>query len=141
LAAWPEGTLPDDGIDELDVSTNPIVGALARLAEDPSFIDLTIWEAQAQIIFPIVERSRRRFIEQYGDELQSVLPQLDDFNKELIYPKDMELRHMWYYYFKSAGFRNKDDDRVFKLLYNARNDLAHLELLDSTLLLEILSLE
>lgn len=113
------------------------MGLMQRLAHDnvfagrvfanPQFIQSKIWESQIQIVFPIIERWRRRFIEQYNNEFLSVLPQQDDFDKELNTPQDMELRHMWYYYFKLNGFRHSDDERAFWLLYQARNHLAHLE--------------
>lgn len=112
-----------------------------KLVEHPQFVYSIIWEAQIQIVFPIIERLRRCFIERYSDELQSVLPQRDDFDKVLQSPEDMELRHMWYYYFKIKGFRSSDDDRSFRLLYNARNDLAHLDPLDSETVMKVVSLE
>lgn len=113
----------------------------AHLLEDPLLVSSIVWEAQIQIIFPMVERLRRSLIEQYREQLQGVLPQRDDFDKELKSPQDMELRHMWYYYFKSAGFRSKEDERTFRLLYDARNDLAHLDLLDGDTAMRIFALE
>ena len=124
---------------------------LARLSairpgSDPSPPDLQeietiLWEAQVQIFFPIIERTRRRFIEAYYDEFLEVIPVKDEFHKELNTPEDMELRHMWYYRFKEQGFRTQEDKRVFNLVYNCRNVLAHLKLLDNEALQDILAID
>lgn len=117
-----------------------------RHGSDPRAPDLQeiatiLWEAQVQIFFPIIERTRRLFIEAYYDEFLEILPVKDEFLKELNTPEDMELRHMWYYRFKERGFRTQEDRRVFNLVYNCRNVLAHLKLLDSEVLQDILAIE
>ena len=92
-------------------------------------------------MFPIIERIRRRFIEQYIDELRSILPQRDEFGKDLLTPEDMELRHMWHYYFRVSGFCSLEDGHVFKMIYDARNKLAHLTPLAHSTVISIFALE
>ncbi len=110
-----------------------------NLVENPQKVTSIIWEAQIHIVFPIIEEMRRRFIERYRIELQGVLPQRDNFEKLLQSPEDMELRHMWYYYFKANGFLSSDDERSFRVLYDARNQLAHLDTIDREMIREIVS--
>lgn len=106
-----------------------------------AFVESVLWEAQIQTVFPVIEQARRRFIESYNEEMLNVLPQRDEFGNELKYPKDMELRHMWYYCFKNDGFHSLEDERAFRLVYEARNNLAHLRLLHRHMLLDIFALE
>ncbi len=109
-----------------------------KLILDPEFIQSVLWEAQIQIVFPIVESSRRSFIERYREKLKDVLPQADDFDQEITTPESMELRHLWYYYFKANGFENDMESERFWLLYEARNKLAHLKLVDYSTLIKII---
>ncbi|MFC4306226.1 hypothetical protein [Cohnella boryungensis] len=113
----------------------------ARLADDLKAVESVLWEAQIQTVYPIVEQMRRRFIEEYTTELRNVLPQRDEFGKYLLTPEDMELRHMWYYFFKVSGFSNSADGHTFKMIYDARNNLAHLVPLDNATVISILALE
>ena len=111
----------------------------ARLIANRKILEHLLWEAQIQTVFPIIEQERRRFIEAYFDQLTDVLPQQDEFGKEIKDPQDMELRHIWYYYFRNNGtFNNNEEARRFHLLYNARNDLAHLDALNSQVVDRIL---
>ncbi|MCI3922171.1 hypothetical protein MO973_18240 [Paenibacillus sp. TRM 82003] len=113
---------------------------LNDLVQQPHRIKSVLWESQIQTAFPIIENVRRRLIESYYDDLRNELPQTDEFGKVLQGPEDMEMRHMWYYYFKTHGFRNAEDESTFRLVYNARNKLAHLDPLDSDVALAIFSL-
>ncbi|RNB58440.1 hypothetical protein EDM57_06865 [Brevibacillus gelatini] len=116
-------------------------GTARNLVENPQKVTSIIWEAQIHLVFPIIEEMRRRFIERYRSALQGVLPQRDNFEKLLQSPEDMELRHMWYFYFKANGFLSSDDERCFHMLYEARNQLAHLDTLDREMIGEIVSLQ
>ncbi|WP_150269064.1 hypothetical protein [Paenibacillus tepidiphilus] len=113
----------------------------ALIPENKSNVDHILWEAQIQTVFPIIEQERRRIIESYYQELLNILPVTDEFGRKIEIPEDMELRHIHYYYFKNAGsFKSKEDNDTFKLIYNSRNDLAHLNLLNGTVIKNIFSL-
>ncbi|WP_211093698.1 hypothetical protein [Cohnella fermenti] len=114
--------------------------AAAKMSEDAALIESALWESQVQIVFPIIEQVRRRFIESYFSQLLTVLPQQDDYGKTIAGPQEMELRHMWYSYFKGAGFHNEEDRRDFRLVYDARNRLAHLHVLEPSSVMELLKL-
>ncbi|WP_322907451.1 hypothetical protein [Paenibacillus campi] len=111
-----------------------------KWVEAPDLLDSIIWEAQIQVVFPIIERMRKKYIDIYYNNLIAILPQIDEFSKKINEPKDMELRHMHYYFFKTQGFRNKEDQQTFDLLYRARNRLAHLDRLSYEDVLSILKL-
>ena len=112
-----------------------------RWFADKQLLESATWEAQIQTVFPLIERLRRHFIESYYDDLAKVLPRQDEFGKVLETPPNMELRHMWYYYFKTAGFRHSEDEQTFRLVYNARNELVHLHPLPGHIASEILLLD
>lgn len=131
LASDPHGLL------EQMVSVYPEAGALVA---DKKTVNSVIWEAQIQIAFPIIEKERRRWIEQYYSQLAALLPQKDEFNKSIDKPEDMELRHLRYYFFVPyANTIPLADRQNFRLFYDSRNDLAHLEPLESEVLLQILN--
>lgn len=144
------GDIRGNPLDQAEALTALYPG-LRELTADRKRLDIVLWEAQLQIAFPLLERLRRRFIDAYRDEFQSVLPQRDDFGVELNEPEDMEVRHMWFYYFKGgdqeAGdgakgrFHAEEDSRVFRLLYYARNHLAHLKPLDHDTVMKLLLLD
>jgi hypothetical protein len=125
-----------------------VLSSFASMHETMSFLkyNLTdihsiIWEAQVRTVFPIIERIRRRFIEKYHADLRDMLPQRDEFGKEIHKPEEMELRHMWYYYFKDYGFYSSEEGSEFQMASEARNKLAHLALLDSQTVREITFLD
>lgn len=114
----------------------------ANTLENGKHIDFLIWEAQVQVIFPIIEVERRRIIETYCENLLNVLPQIDEFGNKLTCPEEMELRHIQFYYRKPQGrLEKKEDDQIFQLIYSARNDLAHLRPVGSETVKQLLSIK
>ena len=97
-------------------------------------IQEAIWEAQIRFVLPITEKFRRYIIKKYEDTIVRCLPADDDFGNRLEVPQDMELRHLQHF------LRGKDDD-LFKVAYNARNDLSHLGILSSDILDRLFSME
>jgi|GEM_PF-6225333 len=125
---------------------------LQRLADDPKRLESIVWEAQLQIVFPLLERLRRRFIDAYREGLQQLLPKRDDYGNLLRKPEDMELRHLMHDYFNNKEllaqvggphgmFRSAEDLRVFGLIYKARNRIAHMKTLNHADVLELLELD
>jgi len=119
---------------------------LSDLAADRKRLELMLWEAQLQIVFPLVERLRRRFIDVYRAELSAVLREedgvKDEFGNKLAEPEDMEIRHIWWYCFKkNKAALSESDRRVFHLIYISRNRLAHLKPVDHANVMELLMLD
>ena len=105
-------------------------------------IQEAIWEAQIRFVLPITEKFRRYIIKKYEDTIVRCLPADDDFGNRLEVPQDMELRHLQHF-LRGEGispFSGKDDD-LFKVAYNARNDLSHLGILSSDILDRLFSME
>lgn len=95
-------------------------------------IEEVIWEAQMQCALPITEHIRRYLVEKYEKEIQSILPQRDEYGNQIMISQDMELRHLQHY-LRSNGRTPFDstDDTMFKLAYNVRNEISHLNILEA----------
>lgn len=98
-----------------------------------------VWETQIQFALPIVETVREKLIDQNLNALKKLLPVTDEFGKTLDDPWDMELRHLHYYGGNEKVFSSTDWD-VLEVVYRARNDLSHLDTLESERLEKIFSL-
>ncbi len=98
-----------------------------------------VWETQIQFALPIVETVREKLIARNLIDLKKLLPVTDEFGKTLSSPWDMELRHLHYYGGNVKVFSQTDWD-VLELVYRARNDLSHLESIETDRLEKIFSL-
>lgn len=101
--------------------------------------DRAVWETQIQFALPIVETVREKLIARNLSELKKLLPATDEFGKELLNAWDMELRHLHYYGGNVKVFSQSDWD-VLEMVYRARNDLSHLDILDREQLDKIFAL-
>ena len=98
-----------------------------------------VWETQIQFALPIVETVREKLIARNLNGLKALLPVADEFGKVLDDPWDMELRHLHYYGGNVKLFSQTDWD-VLELVYRARNDLSHLDMIDRDRLEKIFAL-
>lgn len=98
-----------------------------------------VWETQIQFALPIVETVREKLIKRNSVELKKLLPVTDEFGKELRDAFDMELRHLHYYGGNVKVFSQSDWD-ILEMVYRARNDLSHLDILDREQLDKIFAL-
>ncbi|MEK3715825.1 hypothetical protein [Paenibacillus sp. FSL R7-0333] len=115
---------------------------VAVISESKSHVEQILWEAQIQTVFPIIEQERRKIIDSYYQEFLNILPVTDEFGRKIDLPEDLELRHIRYYYLKiNGGFRSKEDNDTFNLIYKSRNDLAHLNLLSGQVIKSICALK
>lgn len=116
--------------------------ALSSLANNPAQIVSVTWEAQITLLLPLIEHWRLALLHKYREDLTRILSDgpIDDFGKKITRPDDMELRHLWYYFVKAGAMTPRDTD-IFQCIYNARNDLAHLQTLSAQRLDEIFGIE
>ena len=98
-----------------------------------------VWETQIQFALPIVETVREKLIARNLNGLRELLPVTDEFGKALDDPWDMELRHLHYYGGNVKLFSQSDWD-VLEMVYRARNDLSHLDMIDKERLEKIFAL-
>lgn len=86
-------------------------------------------ETQMQHILPILEDVRRYLVQKYETMIEQILPQKDEYGKELERPTDLELRHLQHYLRGRGLFFHEKDDDWFQCAYQARNDISHLQVL------------
>ena len=113
-------------------------GYQMELTEDE--LRYRIWESQLRMIFPIVERFRMQFVNAHRSDIEKELPITNDFGEVMSVPEDVEIG-LLYTLTKNGAIQMKDNAefpklRVFK---QARNDLAHLNLLTYETVAEILT--
>ena len=116
---------------------------LAKEVLDSSFanhkFDRVVWETQIQFALPIVETVRERLIARNLSALKRILPVADEFGKFLENPWDMELRHLHFYGGGDKVF-SPGDWEMLELVYRVRNDLSHLDIIDTERLQKVFSL-
>lgn len=112
--------------------------ALQNLTKHPDRLRSLVWETQITTFLPIFERIRRYLVDTYRADLERIAAThiVDEFGHEIITPEDMELRHIQHYYVKNGGMGSADLD-LFRLAYNARNDLSHMQCLPASRMDEI----
>lgn len=110
---------PNDVVSELQVSVDE--AALSRI----------LLETQMQHVLPIIESIRRYLIEKYDLAIQKILPEKDDYGKELNVPIELELRHLHYHSKKQEIIFREEDYRWLDIAHTARNEISHLKLLST----------
>ncbi len=121
--------------------------ALAR-AQNSSAIDRRIWEAQLQVLFPILESARIQLIVQIKDEITDLLKkrEIKQFGDRIENPYEMEWGTLFYamkltnindeYYLKSLTTADRDMIRKYR---DCRNTLAHGECCSVSQVCELLT--
>ena len=95
-------------------------------------MDRLIWTAQMQVLFPMMEIERVKWVERYKTEIKSVLDKrgvtVVGGNTFIADPYEVELKHLHDMYRLGELDKEWDDKREnrLKLMYDCRNDLAHL---------------
>lgn len=93
-------------------------------------IEKLIWEAQLKNVFPMIEKYRWTFVKEYHDQIKKALPITTSSGEEVSTPEDVEIGAL-VYLVKNEFIRL--DQRSYEELVkfrDARNKLAHLNLLD-----------
>ena len=67
-----------------------------------------------QHVLPILEDIRRYLVRKYETMIQQILPQQDEYGKELNRPTDLELRHLQHYLRGQGLFFQEKDDEWFQ---------------------------
>lgn len=95
-------------------------------------IERHIWTAQMQVLFPMMEIERVKWVERYFAEIEYVIKKrgitVVGENTRIENPYEVELKHLYEMY-KRGDLDEKRDERRknrLKLMYDCRNDLAHL---------------
>ena len=97
-------------------------------------IERLIWNAQMQVLFPMMEIERVKWVEQYETEIKSVIDKrgitVVGDNAWIENPYEAELKHLFEMYKYGELDKKWDEKRKnrLKLMYDCRNELAHLHI-------------
>lgn len=93
-------------------------------------MDSLIWEGQIKLLFPAIERYRSCFVKKHLSSIESVLPIENVFGEIISNPLDVELGLL----IQLAGMKklslSNSEYEMLDQYRHARNDLAHLSVLD-----------
>jgi hypothetical protein len=98
-------------------------------------INRRIWKAQTQVLFPIIEMERIKYIEKYYAEIETVLKNetIQQHDEVLTVPTDVELGTLCYLIWSGKMNMSSTSDRNrIKDLREYRNKIAHIGCLSPT---------
>lgn len=98
-----------------------------------------IWESQTKLVFPEIEKYRNQFIKKYQKAIQSALPVRNAFGEVLDNAEDVEIGTL--VFMVGSGKLTLTSSAVYEELVmfrDARNALAHLDVLSSDVVERIL---
>ena len=98
---------------------------------DEDLLRKKVWESQLRCIFPRIETFRRDFIEEHEKEINIHLGGIvNAFGEPYENTGDVEVQTLFYMVRKGFLQLERDEYEELKLYYTARNELAHLKVLD-----------
>ena len=113
-------------------------GEAYSFVKDKAQVEKLIWEVQLKYAFPRVEEYRNYFTTRYANAIQTALPIRNSYGEDVNNPQDVEIGMLFYM------AKNKDitvDLKEYTKLFmykEARNKLAHLNILELSVMEEIL---
>lgn len=110
----------------------------STLSEDA--VSRCFWEAQIKIIFPIIEKRRSIYIEQYEDDISQWMPLLKEQGWKYTEASEVEVGALSYLIGSGHLHMPPADITQITKLKNARNTLAHLKVLSQKEVDEILAM-
>lgn len=124
------GTLAEKG-EQLIMSDFPDISELLKGKSNESFSELfekfkaAMWEAQIKIVFPIVERFRKKFIRKYDNSIKHYLKINNKIEGKIIKsPDELEIGHIYHMCGEHKFAEKVDFDMVCKMR-DARNSISH----------------
>ena len=120
--------------------TNPIETAIYLSSTEKSKFDIEnlCWQSQIKLLFPAIENYRLSLIKKHHNEIINALPIQNVFGETINDPFDIELGLLNYLiHEKRVNLDNYNDFIMFK---DARNNLAHIHVLDFEAVDKILSI-
>ena len=88
-----------------------------------------VWNAQVQVLFPLIELERVEFIAKYKDEIQHALNQkeIKQYNEALTKPSEIEIGTLYYLVVSHRiNMPSLDDRQRIENLRHYRNVIAHM---------------
>lgn len=93
-------------------------------------IKKVIWEVQLKNVFPIIEKYRSYFIKKYRQFISMSLPITNSYGEEVTNSEDVEIGTLVYMAGSGRVLVNKKEYEELEQFRDARNRLAHLNVLD-----------
>lgn len=125
-------------IKTITTSGNRSNGEQYQFVKTQEQVKQLIWETQIKCIFPRVEKYRYYFINQYRNKIMSVLPINNSYGEVVMNPQDVEIGTLLYMV-RNGAIAIGDCEYDNLVMYrDARNKLAHMEVLDFVTLEHIL---
>ncbi len=97
-----------------------------------------VWETQIKNVFPVIEKFRGSFIKKYDSQIKKALPISNSCGETVTIPEDVELGTL--VYMAGCGFVcvNSREYQELEQFRDARNRLAHLDILEPDAAEEVL---
>ena len=108
-----------------------------KSGEDEEDLRRIVWEAQLKCIFPYLEKYRCSFVEKYEKEISRQLPLSNPLGDDYVNASDVELGALLFMTYSGMFRVPHDEYEELKLKATARNLLAHLTVLDYSMIKEI----
>lgn len=121
---------PAGAIDEIVKEKYRSDGERYAFSKTEGEIRKRIWEAQLKNIFPVIEKYRGSFIQKHYEAIKKSLPVRNSSGEEIRLPEDVEVGTLLYLAGSGAVFLDKREYEELKEYREARNALAHLEILE-----------
>lgn len=94
-------------------------------------ITVSIWESQLKYIFPLIESYRKYFIKRYFNEIKNVLPISNGYGENVTTPEEVEIGTIYYLVGQGDISISSAEYNELKRYRNARNRLAHMNILEN----------
>jgi len=101
-----------------------------QLSKTDEEIRRLVWETQLKNVFPAIEKYRGHFIEKYRSQIKKALPISNSYGERVTVPEDVEIGTLLYLAGCGAVAVSSWEYEELERYRNARNKLAHLDILD-----------
>lgn len=128
---------------ELSLAENPVNTASDVLGENNIIINdlkervkTAVWEAQIKLVFPRLEDFRRELVQKYYHNIQKLLPITSSSGERVDKASEVEIGQL-YFLCSINKILEKNEFDLLKKMRDARNLLAHREILTYNKLIEL----
>lgn len=105
-------------------------GEAYQFSKSDEEIRRSVWETQLKSIFPVIEKFRGHFVEKYYRQIKKALPASNSYGEQVTAPEDVEIGTLLYMAGCGAVSVSSWEYEELEQYRNARNKLAHLDILD-----------
>jgi len=128
---------------ELALAENPVDTAVDILEENNIIITnikervrTSVWKAQIKLVFPRLEDFRREIVQKYQNRIKKHLPITSSIGEPVNKVSELEIGHLYFICCKEK-ILNKHEFELLKNMREARNLLAHMDVLTYKQLTEL----